>query len=110
MKFEAKKYLRVPVAAALLAAAGFAVPTITLAGPPVARVQVSDLNLATKGGQRSLERRTASAIDRVCPERGSAAGPRSRGSAAHHECAQSVRSSVQQQLRDRGAHPVAGRG
>lgn len=111
MKIEAKKLLRVPATALLLGAAlGMSVPAISLAGPPAtASVQVSDLNLSTVSGQRKLERRTARAIEEVCPVSGSATSARATSSAAHRECAQSVRSSVKEQLDDRGARAVAGR-
>ena len=74
MKFEAKKILRAPAAALLLAGAfGLCAPAISIAGakPATAVVQASDLNLSTARGKRTLERRTASAINKVCPLRGS---------------------------------------
>lgn len=104
MKFATKNVL------VLCAALGLSAPAISIAGgkPATAVVQIHDLNLATANGQRTLERRTASAIDKVCPFRGSIAGPRSSSRTAHRECAQAVRMSVQQQLRERGGRPVAG--
>jgi UrcA family protein len=88
-------------AAVLLAAAfatmmpmtGFANDTAT------SKVQVSDLNLAKAKDQRKLERRTAAAIDQVCPERGSAVGGTPAASrAAYRKCAQTARADVQRQL------------
>jgi UrcA family protein len=111
MKTE-MKFLRAPVAALLFVAAlGASVPATALANDKVAtaRVQVSDLDLSTARGQRGLERRTANAIEQVCPLRGSAMGPRSTTNAAHRECAQSVRLSVKEQVGDHGARAVAGR-
>jgi UrcA family protein len=111
MKFEAKKIVTAPTAALLLAGAlGICAPAISVAGakPATAVVQASDLNLATARGQRTLERRTASAINKVCPLRGSVAGPRSNSLTAYRECAQSVRNSVKQQLAERGGRSVAG--
>jgi UrcA family protein len=109
MKFEAKKILRSPAAALLLGGAiAMTAPAISIAGAPPATavVQASDLNLATANGQRTLKRRTESAIDKVCPLRGSVVG--SNSGAAHRECAQSVRNSVKQQLIERGGRSVAG--
>lgn len=108
MKFEAK-ILRVPAAALLLAAAlGVTIPAVSLANEEAkASVQVSDLNLASKGDQRRLERRTAAAIEQVCPLRGSVSGPRAITNAARRECVQTVRASVKQQLDERGARAVA---
>lgn len=111
MKSVTKKLLRAPAAVLVMGAAlGLSMPAVSLAGgkPATAVVQVNDLNLATASGKRTLENRTASAIDKVCPLRGSIAGPRSSSRTAHRECAQAVRLSVQQQLRERGARPVAG--
>jgi UrcA family protein len=111
MKSE-MKFLRAPVAALLFVAAlGVSVPATSVANDKLAtvRVQVSDLNLSTADGQRNLERRTANAIEQVCPLRGSATGSRSTTQAAHRECAQSVRLSVKEQLGDHGARAVAGR-
>lgn len=111
MKFAMKKSLRASAAVLVLGTAiGLSVPAISLAGgkPATAVVQVNDLNLATASGMRALENRTAAAIEKVCPLRGSIAGPRSNSYTAHRECAQSVRFSVQQQIRERGGRPVAG--
>jgi UrcA family protein len=108
---EMKNILRAPAAVLVFGAAiGLSVPAISLAGgkPATAVVQVNDLNLATASGMRALENRTAAAIEKVCPLRGSIAGPRSNSYTAHRECAQSVRFSVQQQIRERGGRPVAG--
>ncbi len=111
MKLEARKLIRIPVAAALLGAAlGMTAPAVSLAGakPAMAVVQISDLNLATKSGRNKLDRRTASAIAKVCPLRDSAVLPRTRAIAAHNACAQSVRNSVKQQVAERGNRAVAG--
>jgi UrcA family protein len=111
MSLAMKKVLRAPAAVLVLGAAiGLSVPAISLAGgkPATAVVQVNDLNLATASGMRALENRTAAAIEKVCPLRGSIAGPRSNSYTAHRECAQAVRLSVQQQIRERGGRPVAG--
>jgi UrcA family protein len=111
MSSSMMRVLRAPAAVLVFGAAlGLSVPVISLAGgkPATAAVQVSDLNLATASGRRALENRTASAIDKVCPLRGSIAGPRSSSYSEHRECAQAVRNSVQQQLHERGGRPVAG--
>ena len=111
MKFETKRILRVPATALLLVGAiGLCTPAIGVAGakPETAVVQASDLNLATARGKRTLERRTASAINKVCPLRGSVVNGRTDSRSAYRECAQSVRNSVKQQLVDRGGRPVAG--
>ena len=111
MKTVVKRIPRVTAAALLLGAAlGMAVPAISVAGDgaATASVRIADLNLSVKSGQRMLERRTASAINKVCPLRGSIAGPRSSALKAHRECAQSVRNSVQEQLLERGGRQVAG--
>jgi len=112
MKTESRR-MDAPRAAFLLAAVlGLCVPAAAMAEEETeasASVQVSDLNLSTKGGQRKLERRVASAINSVCPDEGSAAGPRSAVRAKHRECAQAVRASVKQQLDERGSRAVAGR-
>lgn len=110
MKIEAKKFMRIPVAALLIGGAlGVSLPAVANEELSTAKVQISDLNLATASGKHKLERRTAEAIEQVCPERGSAAGTRAVTSAAHRECAQSVRQSVKQHVDERGGRPVAGR-
>jgi len=111
MKFEATRVFRAPAAALVIAATfGVCAPAISAADEKAvtAVVQASDLNLATANGQRTLERRTASAIDKVCPLRGSLAVGRADSTAAYRQCASSVRASVKQQLTDRGGRPVAG--
>jgi UrcA family protein len=111
MKFEAKTILRAPAAALLLVGAlAITAPAVSLAGgkPATAVVQASDLNLSTAQGKRTLDRRTASAINKVCPLRGSVAGPRPNSHSAYVECAQTVRNSVKQQLIERGGRSVAG--
>ncbi|MET0281705.1 MAG: UrcA family protein [Steroidobacteraceae bacterium] len=93
-----KRLLRAPAAALLLAAAvGVSVPAVTLAAERdqlTARVKVSDLNLGSAEGQRKLERRTSTAIDKVCPTRGSAAGPRASSRTAYRFCVHVARNSV----------------
>jgi UrcA family protein len=111
MSISIKKVLRAPAAVLVIGAAiGLSVPAISLAGDKAATavVQVTDLNLATASGKRALENRTAAAIEKVCPLRGSIAGPRSNSYVAHRECAQKVRLSVQHQIHERGGRTVAG--
>lgn len=110
MKIEARKFMRVPVAALLVSGAlGVSLPAVANDEQPTASFQISDLNLSTARGQHKLERRTAAAIEQVCPARGSAASPRARAGADHRECAQSVRQSVKLQLGESGSRPVVGR-
>jgi UrcA family protein len=111
MSISIKKVLRAPAAVLVIGAAiGLSVPAISVAGDKAATavVQVTDLNLATASGKRALENRTAAAIEKVCPLRGSIAGPRSNSYVAHRACAQSVRLSVQHQIHERGGRTVAG--
>lgn len=86
--------------AALLLAAAFGMASASVADEPTAKaaVQVSDLNLHKAKDQRKLERRTAAAINQVCPDRGSAIGPPAASSAAYRECAQTVRADVKRQV------------
>lgn len=114
MQFEAKKNPRAIRATLLLGAAlGLGLPAISLAdatdSATTTTVKVADLNLSTTNGQRKLEKRTASAIEAVCPSRGSAASSRSASNAEYRECAQSVRADVKQQLDERGSRAMAGR-
>lgn len=88
-------------AAVLLAAAfGMTVPVMGFADDQAtAKVQVSDLNLAKAKDQRKLDRRTAAAIDQVCPDRGSAvSGSPAAARAAYRKCAQTARADVQRQV------------
>lgn len=91
---------RVSAAVLLAAAFGTMVPVASFADEPAtSKVQVSDLNLAKAKDQRKLERRTAAAIDEVCPERGSAIGGSPAASrAAYRKCAQTARADVQRQV------------
>lgn len=113
MQFETNKKTRAFQATLLLGAAlGLGLPAISLADAQDAAtttVKVADLNLSTASGQRKLEKRTASAIEQVCPAQGSAASSRSTSSAEHRACAQTVRAEVKQQLDERGSRAMAGR-
>lgn len=98
------------VSAALLLSAAMGLSASVVASESVATavVKLDDLNLATSNGQRALARRTASAIEAVCPLRGSiASGPRADVRAARRECAKMVRVSMQQQLGDQGVRALA---
>jgi UrcA family protein len=111
MKLMATKTSFTRVAALLLGATlGTSVPAVCVAGnePVTATVQIADLNLATTHGKKTLARRTASAVDKVCPVRGSIAGPRGGYATARRECAQTVHSSVEKQLVERRGHSVVG--
>ncbi len=111
MKTSMKNFWRAPVAALLVTAAlGLSVPAASFAADRdvlTARVKVSDLNLSTAKGQRQLERRTSSAVEKVCPARGSAAGPRASSRTAYRACEQEVRNSVKQQVGDLRSRPMA---
>lgn len=85
----------------LVMALGVALPTISVAEEANEKVVVGDLNLAKKKDQRKLESRTLTAINNVCPSRGSAVYGRSAASyTAYRECAQAVQESVQRQLNE----------
>ena len=110
MKFEARRYVGARSAALLLVSAiAMAMPVARVAGNELRTtiVRASDLKLDTAKGQRILQRRTARAIDRVCPMPGSALDSRSGSTMSYWECAQSVRNSVQLQLQQRGIRSVA---
>jgi UrcA family protein len=111
MKTSLKHLFRAPAAALLVTAAlGLSVPAASFAADRdvlTARVKVSDLNLSTASGQRQLARRTSSAIEQVCPARGSAAGPRSSSRNAYRACEQEVRNSVKTQVEALRARPMA---
>lgn len=112
MKFEARKSVGARSATLLLASAfAMAMPVAGIAGNELRStvVRASDLKLDTAEGQRLLQRRTAWAIDRVCPMPGSMLDSRSGSTMSYRECAQSVRNSVQQQLEQRGIRSVANR-
>jgi UrcA family protein len=110
MEFKALKSVGAGAAALLLAGAiaGF-MPVAASAAEQLKTtvVRASDLKLDTAKGQRILQRRTAWAIDRVCPMPGSVLDSRSGSTVSYQECAQSVRNSVQQQLQQRGIQSAA---
>jgi UrcA family protein len=107
----ATRYLRVrPIAALLLASAaittllGLAIPTTLPAGElRQERVQVSDLNLATRQGQRQLQRRVTAAIERVCTPAATMVVSNVRSRLALSECRHEARAGVQRQLAASGA-------
>ena len=112
MKFEAWKFAGAKSATLLLASAfAIGIPVAGMAGTELRTtvVRASDLKLDTPEGQRILQRRTAWAIDRVCPMPGSMLDSRSGSTMSYQECAQSVRNSVQQQLQQRGIRSIASR-
>lgn len=106
---KVKLFLNASAAALLLGTTlGLAAPVMASEGFATAGVKLEDLNLSTVSGQRALARRTASAIEVVCPLRGSiASAPRADARVAHRECARSVRVSVQQQLGEQGTRALA---
>lgn len=69
------------------------------------RVQISDLNLATRQGQRQLQRRIAAAIERVCAPSGTVIESDVRSRLALSECRRHARTGVQEQLTAGGALP-----
>lgn len=105
---EARKYQRAAILAPLLAAAaGLAAPALLHAEEAgQQRVQVSDLNLYSYKGQRSLERRVRTAIDQVCasPATGIVSTPGIRKRV--EDCRQKAWEGVQLQLEAHGLPPV----
>jgi UrcA family protein len=62
------------------------------------RVQVSDLDLSSKAGQRQLQRRVTSAVERVCEPGGAVIETNVRARLALQACRRAAREGVQRQL------------
>lgn len=89
----------------LLLALGAVLPHQALAAAPVARVAVADLDLATPGGQRELDRRLHGAIEAVCV-RPNAQMPSSPANRRHIEtCRAAALASARLQLAHQGVMP-----
>lgn len=108
MSNESGRGRRTAILAPLLAASvGLAAPALLRAQEPRREhVQVSDLNLYSYQGQRSLERRVRAAIMRVCasPVAGGMPTPGTRE--RFRDCRQNAWESVQRQLEVHGLPPV----
>jgi UrcA family protein len=110
LQVPAIRYPRVRPIAALLASAaittllGLGIPaTLPAAERRQERVQVSDLDLSTRQGQRQLQSRISGAIERVCAPAASVIASNVRSRLALSECRRQARAGVQEQLTARGA-------
>lgn len=108
MSNEAGKYRRAAILAPLLAASvGLAAPAVLRAKEPRREhVQVSDLNLYSHQGQRSLERRVRAAIMRVCALPVTGGLPTLGTRKQFKDCRQNAWESVQRQLEVHGLPPA----
>lgn len=91
--------------AATLLTAGLAlVPTAAPAAEvPVQQVvRISDLNLASAEGQRTLDRRVRVAIDRMCTTSGSRSPRNAHLRQVQNECRDEARAQIVRQLTERG--------
>jgi UrcA family protein len=92
--------------ALLLAATPSLIPSIAAAAePPTLRVKVSDLDLASAQGQRTLEHRLKVAIDQVCAQAGSTSAPITAPRQIEL-CKENARASARHQLEERGVSPL----
>jgi UrcA family protein len=79
-------------------------PALPAAELPSVRVRISDLDLTTPRGQRSLQRRVNAAIADVCVPQSSVLLRNARSRRDIRECTDHARRNVQQQLEQRGFH------
>lgn len=78
------------------------IPPLPAAELPSVRVRISDLDLTTPQGQRSLQRRVSAAIADVCVPHASVLLRNARSRKEVRECTSQARQSVQQQLQRHG--------
>lgn len=95
------------VTALILAAAPGLIPfTAAAAEPTSIRVRVSDLDLASAEGQRTLVRRVDAAIDKVCARAVGNINPAVAAPSRIKHCRQEAEADVRRQLAQHGLPPT----